>query len=68
MDADGTLAFTDGTNVLIGPMPLAKNSGPMDRLGDKALAWCATPASTNKPLTLVTTGGGFHGVALVSQT
>lgn len=62
MTADGTLAFSDGTDWLSGDMPLSARGGVSARgTVEEPLMLCGR----GRPLQLTTTGGAANGHALI---
>lgn len=62
LSADGTFAFSDGTDWLSGDMPVAAKGGVSARGG------VGTPlivGGVGRPLQITTTGGSAHGHALI---
>lgn len=65
LSADGTFAFSDGTDWLSGDMPIAAKGGVAVK-GDQESPLMI--GGVGRPLQITTTGGSAHGHALVRMT
>lgn len=63
LDADGTFAFSDGTDWMSGDMPVAAKGG-VSAKGSKEEP-LMLPGATGRPLQITTVGGSAHGHALI---
>jgi len=63
MSAEGTFAFSDGTDWLSGDMPVAINGGVSAAAG--SLLEPLMQGGKGRPFSITTTGGSAHGHALV---
>lgn len=65
LSADGTFAFSDGTDWLSGDMPVAAKGGVAVRGSQEDPLMIG---GVGRPLQITTTGGSAHGHALVRMT